>query len=276
MSASRPGAEYPRAIAFSISYWWRFGVLALCFAAFGIGGILFTLAVFPAMRLIPGSADGHRRRARRLVRSCFAALVSILRATGTMRLETRNASLLRDCRHCLVLANHPSYLDVVVLLALMPDADCVVKDGLWRSRYFRGVVRETGYISNADPDRLVDECAAAIRRRGPLLIFPEGTRSVPGRPLVFQRGAARVALRSQCALVPVVISCDPPVWAKGFRLSEIAKRPFQITLEVKSPVKLKELGVSAEEAEPLAARRLTRSLQHYFTEQIRVHERPAS
>jgi 1-acyl-sn-glycerol-3-phosphate acyltransferase len=276
MRSSYSRVEPAGVSVYLMSYWWRLGVLAFCFAAFGIGGIFFTLVVFPAMRLIPGSAENHQRRARRLVRSCFAALIAILRATGTMRLETRNVTTLHNCRHCLVLANHPSYLDVVVLLALMPDADCVVKDGLWRSRYFRGVVRETGYISNADPDRLVEECAAAIRRRGPLLIFPEGTRSVPGRPLAFHRGAARIALRSKCEIVPVIICCDPPVWAKGFRLSEIARRPFQITLEVKSPVKLKELGISAEEAEPLAARRLTRNLQHYFAEQICVHERPAS
>jgi 1-acyl-sn-glycerol-3-phosphate acyltransferase len=274
MRLSRPKPEWLSAPIRSFGHGWRLGVLALCFTAFGLGGIFFTLVVFPAMRLMPGGADAHRVRARRLLRGCFATLVAVLRGSGTMMLETRNIERLAQCRHRLVLANHPSYLDVVVLLALMPDADCVVKGRM--TRYFRGVVREAGYISNADPDRLVEECAAAISRHGPLLIFPEGTRSVPGRPLAFQRGAARIALRGGCEIVPVVISCDPPVWAKGFRLSEIAKRPFRITLEVKSPVKLKELGVSAAEAEPLAARRLTRNLQHYFTEQIRIHERPAS
>jgi 1-acyl-sn-glycerol-3-phosphate acyltransferase len=276
MPPSYSGAENPPSRIHSARYFWRLGVVAASFAAFGIGGIFFTLVVFPTMRLFPGGPDAHRRRARRLVRSCFATLVTIFRSTGTMILEMHNTHILQNCRHKLVLANHPSYLDVVVLLALMPDADCVVKQGLWHSRYFRGVVREAGYISNSDPDQLVEECAAAIVQRGPLLIFPEGTRSVPGQPLAFQRGAARIALRSRCEIVRVIITCDPPVWAKGFRLSEIARRPFRIKLEVGSPVKLRELGVSAGEAEPLAARRLTQNLQHYFTEQIRIHERPAS
>jgi 1-acyl-sn-glycerol-3-phosphate acyltransferase len=276
MPFSHSGAEHPPSRIQSARYFWRLGVLAVCFAAFGIGGIFFTLVVFPAMRLFSGGPHAHRRRARRLVHGCFATLVTVLRATGTMTLETRNAKILRDCRHKLVLANHPSYLDVVILLALMPDADCVVKEGLWQSRYFRGVVREAGYISNSDPHQLVAECAAAIVEHGPLLIFPEGTRSVPGQPLAFQRGAARIALRSGCEIVRVVITCEPPVWAKGFRLSEIARRSFRIKLKAESPVKLTELGVSGGEAEPLAARRLTRNLQHYFTEQIRTHERPAS
>lgn len=252
----------------SLRYYWRLSVLAWCFAAFGIGGIFFTLVVFPLMRLLPGGVDARRRRARRLVRGCFATLLGVLRGTGTMVLETHNLAGLRECRGKLVLANHPSYLDVVVLLALMPDADCVVKQGLWESRYFRGVVRETGYISNADADRLVDDCAAAIKRGGPLLIFPEGTRSVPDSPLTFQRGAARIALRADCEIVPVIITCEPPVWAKGFRLSEIARRQFRIKLLVNRPVKLRELGASAGGPEPLAARRLTRNLETYFAEQI--------
>jgi 1-acyl-sn-glycerol-3-phosphate acyltransferase len=252
----------------SLRYYWRLGVLAWCFAAFGIGGIIFTLVVFPLMRLLPGGMEARRRRARRLVRGCFATLVAVFRVTGMMVLETHNLEALRDCRGKLVLANHPSYLDVVLLLALMPDADCVVKHGLWKSRYFGGVVRETGYISNADPDRLVDDCAAAISRGGLLLIFPEGTRSVPGQPLAFQRGAARIALRADCEIVPVIMRCDPPVWAKGFRLSEIVKRPFRIKLLVNGPVKLRELGASAGGPEPLAARQLTRNLENYFAEQI--------
>lgn len=260
----------------SVKYYWRLAVLAWCFAMFGIGGILFTLVLFPLMRLLPGSPEVHRLRVRRLIRACFGACVSVLRRTGTMILDVRHAERFADCRHKLVLANHPSYLDVVVLLSLMPEADCVVKHGLYQNRYFKGIVRETGYISNADPDRLVDDCAAAIIQGGPLLIFPEGTRTVPGQPLAFQRGAARIALRGKCEIVPVIIHCEPAVWAKGFRLSEIAKRPFRITLTVNSPVKLGELGVSSEEPETLAARRLTRNLEQYFTEQIQhLYERPA-
>lgn len=252
-------------------YAWRASVLAWCFAAFGIGGIVFTLAVFPIMRLLPGGGAAHRWRARWLVGRCFAALVSILRATGTMRLQVHNAQVLESCRHKLVLANHPSYLDVVLLVALLPQADCIVKQGLWKSRYFRGAVREAGYISNADPDRLVDECAAAINSGGPLIIFPEGTRTVPGQPLAFQRGAARIALRADCEIVPVIIRCEPAgIWAKGFRFFNLARQPFLLDLEVKPPVRLNVLGVNKGEPEPLAARRLTRRLEDYFVEGIQA------
>jgi 1-acyl-sn-glycerol-3-phosphate acyltransferase len=40
-------------------------------------------------------------------------------------------------------------------------------------------------------------------------MFPEGTRSRPGQPLVFQRGAANVAVRAARVATPVYIHCDP-------------------------------------------------------------------
>src|SRR5438552_1449657 len=105
MPLSATKAAFLTPLWLSFGYWWRLGVLACCFAAFGIGGIFFTLVVFPLMRLLPGGVEAHRRRARRLVRGCFGALIVILRGTGTMTLETRNVAQLADCRHRLVLAN---------------------------------------------------------------------------------------------------------------------------------------------------------------------------
>ena len=47
-----------------LGYYWRLCATALCFAAFGLCGLLFGLVVFPLMRLLPGSAVAHRRRVR--------------------------------------------------------------------------------------------------------------------------------------------------------------------------------------------------------------------
>ena len=65
----------------------------------------------------------------------------------------------------LVLANHPTLIDVVCLISLLPNADCVVKRAVARNPFMRGPVRAAGYISNDDGAGLVDDCVAAARRR---------------------------------------------------------------------------------------------------------------
>jgi 1-acyl-sn-glycerol-3-phosphate acyltransferase len=252
---------------------WRLLVLAACFVAVGTCGVLLTLVGIPLMRLTHRTARQRQLRVRYCIHWVFVALLAVLRATRTMTLDARHSERLRNSRHKLVLANHPSYLDAVVLLAFMPEAGCIVKQGLWRNPCFGGAVRASGYLSNADGDQLIDDCAAALAEGGPLLVFPEGTRTQTGQPLSFLRGAARIALRSHAEIVPVIMECRPSVWGKGFNLWAIAKEQFHITFEVKLPLQLADLGWKGE-PEALAARHLTERLEAYFSAHIESHEQP--
>ena len=168
----------------TLNSWWRVCVVAFCFAAVGLGGLIYVVSVFPALRLAAGGRSGHTRRVRAVIRWSFGVVIRILEEGGVMRVEQRNADLLAASRGkpVLVLANHPCYLDILVLLALIPDALCVVKSGVWWNPFYGGVVRAAGYLSNDDPEQLVEACAEALRAGSPLIIFPEGTRTAPGEP----------------------------------------------------------------------------------------------
>ena len=97
------------------NYLWRLSVTGACFALFSVGGSLLTALVFPPLRLLPGGEVGCNRRTQALIQRFFALLIGLLRRLGVMRLELRNVEVLRDCGEMLVFANHPSYLDVVVM-----------------------------------------------------------------------------------------------------------------------------------------------------------------
>lgn len=255
-----------------MNYLWRLGVTGTCFALFSIGGSLLTALVFPPLRLLPGGSTGRHRRTQSLIQGFFAMLIGLLCRLGVMRLRLHNAETLRDCGNMLVFANHPSYLDVVIMLSLMPRSSCVVNSRLWRSPFYGGVVRSAGYIRNDAPETLVDDCLAALQGGEPLIIFPEGTRSVPGQPLRLRRGAAHVALRSGRDILPVLLKCDPPTLTKGMPWYRIPPRPFTYSLEVLTPIKIAEC-IDPGEPASLAARKLTAYLENHFTRELNRHER---
>ncbi len=258
------------AVLEQINYLWRLTVTGACFALFSVGGSLLTALVFPPLRLLPGGETVRHRRTQALIQRFFALLIGLLCRLGVMRLELRNAEALRDCSNMLVFANHPSYLDVVVMLSLMPRSSCVVNSRLWGSPFWGGVVRAAGYIRNDAPATLVDDCLAALDGGEPLIIFPEGTRSVPGRALHMSRGAAHIALRSQRAILPVILTCDPPTLTKGMPWYRIPKRSFTFRLEVRSPLKVADC-VDLGEPASLASRKLTAYLENYFTRELKRH-----
>lgn len=249
----------------SLNYYWRLAATGGCFAAFGIGGLALSVLVFPILLLIPGKA--RSRRARWIIHKSFGIFMRLMETVGIMRLEVIGGDRLRHCRNTLVLANHPTLIDVVALISLMPEASCVVKRALWKNPFLGGVVRAADYVSNSEPENLIDDCADDLAAGNPLIIFPEGTRSPPGKPLRFLRGAAYIALKSGVPILPVLIECSPTTLTKREKWYQIPHRRFHLRVEVLAPTSASR-WIKAGDASTIAARKLTLALETYFTQEL--------
>lgn len=245
----------------SANYCWRLVATGGCFAIFSLGGSILWLLVFPAVRVF--SRGKRSESIRWVIHKSFGAFLWLMERVGIMRLEVEGAERLRLSGGALVLANHPTLIDVVALVSLMPSASCVVKQALWDDPFLGGVVRSAGYLSNSDSDGLVDDCARDLQSGKPLIIFPEGTRTWPGEPLRFQRGAAYIALRSGAPVLPVLIDCQPSTLTRREKWYQIPPRRFHLRIKVLDPVPV-QCWVAHEEAQTIAARRLTRALEEFF------------
>ncbi|AKC70992.1 lysophospholipid acyltransferase family protein [Pandoraea oxalativorans] len=279
----------------------RHAATLFLWACFALGGLIFSLIVFPGLLLLPISTRLRRRYAMAMVHRCFAALTKSCRAMGVMRFDFHNVEKLRHLGGAVVIANHPSYLDVVVLLALMPRACCIVTSRHWRNPFFAGIVRSAGYLRNDGGPSLIDASRASLADDVPLIVFPEGTRSPSrGRLGKFSRGFAHISLAHDCPIVPVLIDCDPPAYTKQHRWYSVpATRPTlrirvlesDISAEVamthasqldaqspsshpteKSSIPAVPAGLANtsmdEVGAPMAARRLTAVAEHFFIDQI--------
>lgn len=253
-----------------LNYYWRLAATGGCFAMFGIGGLFLSTLVFPVLLVFP--AKNRLLSARWLIHKSFGLFMGLMEKVGVMRFDVVGADRLRDCRNALVLANHPTLIDVVALVSLMPTASCVVKQALWQNPLLGGVVRAADYISNSEPENLLSDCAADLAAGNPLIIFPEGTRSQPGKPLSFLRGAAYIALKSGMPILPVLIHCSPSTLTKREKWYQIPRRRFHLRVEVLEPV-LANRWVGADEPPALAARKLTHALETHFNQELIRHER---
>jgi 1-acyl-sn-glycerol-3-phosphate acyltransferase len=159
----------------------------------------------------------------------------------------------------MIVANHPSLIDVLFLLACVPEAVCIVKHALRRNPVLTWLIGWAGYVSNGSPDGLVRDCVAALAGGHSLIVFPEGTRSTPGCPLALRRGAARIALESGAPIVPVRIHCEPSTLTKGTRWYQIPPRPPHLSFVVGAPLQLTS-GGDTPDSTAGRARALTQQL----------------
>lgn len=243
---------------------WRVAATSLCFSAFGLGSLVLGLAVFPLLRLAVRRRDTRVRLARALIRRSFRAFVGMMRASGVLSFEIHGAERLHG-RGRLILANHPTLIDVVLLMSVVEQGDCIVKAALGRNPFTRGVVRAAGFVFNDGGEELLRDCVTSVRTGSNLIIFPEGTRSIAsGGPLRLHRGAARVAVHGNVDITPVRIRCTPATLAKGSSWYRVpADRPhFRIDVDETIPV---SPFIAAAAHPALAARHLNEHLTEYFS-----------
>jgi 1-acyl-sn-glycerol-3-phosphate acyltransferase len=251
-----------------LDQFYRMLATGFCFASFGLGGLVLRVLVFPMLQLC---VRDHARRtalARETVRLSFRTFVAMMQGVGVLRYEVVGAERL-EREGLLILANHPSLIDTVFLMAWVRHADCIVKSHLRDNPFTRGPVRAANYIANDGGPEMVDACIDSLRAGGNLIVFPEGTRTPPGGELAFKRGAANIAVRGRRAVTPVVIHCEPPTLGKGERWWQVPPRRVRFRIEVMEDI---PVGAPAEgQSEAVAARHLTGTLQEFFSQERYRH-----
>jgi len=153
-------------------------------------------------------------------------------------------------------------------MALIPDVQCIVKHQLFDGFLLKGLMRHAGYIRNdLEPEKLVACCKASLDEGRNLIIFPEGTRTLPGALPQFQRGFANIATLTKASIQVVFIRCSPNILFKSEPWWHIPERTPSIRVTFGECLDASTyLGYGQRS---IAARKLVESLELYYAQQIR-------
>jgi 1-acyl-sn-glycerol-3-phosphate acyltransferase len=244
-----------------LNYLWRLFGTGLSFFLFGAGGILVWGLLFPVVDPLLGSGIQKKRRARWLMHLIFKSYMEFMHVIGILNYEVKGADKL-GAPSRVVIANHPCLLDIVFLISQIPNATCIVKPALINNPFMRIPIRAMSYIYAEDPEDLIDRCETELREGGSLIIFPEGTRTTPGRPIKFQRGAAAIALKANANILPVKLGCSPTTLTKQEKWYQIPEKRFTLSLQVGDDIR--PIPNTDNNCRTIVARQLTRQLEAYF------------
>ena len=201
---------------------WPFRVIygTYCWTTF----LLFGLGALALMLVVPGM-ERRRRIARRTGLISFAVMGIRLRTVGLERLPSER---------CIVVANHASYLDGVVLMSTLPPRfGFVIKKEMDRVPLASQLLRRIGsaFVDRNDRHKGAMDARRVLRRANEgqsLVFFPEGTFSKRPGLLRFHTGAFATAVRAGCTVVPVIIRGTRQILPSH----RVAPRPGVIAVEM--------------------------------------------
>ncbi len=165
-------------------------------------------------------------------------------------LNVRNWQRLPSCGPGIIVANHNSHLDTLVLMSLLPlkllpklrpvaAADYFLRNRMlaWFATNIIGIIPISRHGEDSDP---LAGCYAALDAGDILILFPEGTRGEPeGKLGAFKRGVQILARnRPDIPVYPIYLHGLGKIFPKG----AILPLPFCCDVHVGSPLTHKEKG----------------------------------
>lgn len=217
-----------------------------------LGWMPFALVFKPLL-----SRERGQRWGRWMITDGFQTYINVLRRFCACRFDLSELDQLRDQGPLILAANHPSLLDVVLVVSRLPNAVCVMKAALMDNILFGAAARLARYIRNNAPLEMILSAREELRGGAHLLIFPEGTRTERFPVDACTPSTALIAGRTKIPVQTLLIEYSAPYLGKAWPLF---KRPhLPLTCRVR-------LGRRFPPPDDIAA--FTRELEAYFREAL--------
>jgi 1-acyl-sn-glycerol-3-phosphate acyltransferase len=182
-------------------------VTLICWCYFILGFVFFFSPFYLAAAFFPARSE---RLFQRLNRSFYRGFFGLLKRIAPRQHWSIDPAI-AGIHSSVVVCNHLSYLDPILLISLLDRAKTIVKPVFFAVPIFGWVLRKAGYFpaTTAGPHAQLmltqmEKMGEYLAGGGNLFIFPQGTRSRDGRIGELNQGAFKIARYCQA---PVYILC---------------------------------------------------------------------
>lgn len=148
---------------------------------------------------------------KRMKRETFHKLIKLVafipvRLSPTVRIFKENPFKEEFKKPAIIIANHQSFIDILMMLSLSPKIIMMTNGWVWNSPIFGHIVRYAGFLYYKDGlERHFDEVKKRVAQGYSILIFPEGTRSADMNIHRFHKGAFALANELSIDILPILI-----------------------------------------------------------------------
>ena len=219
----RQASRLIRAAAGYLGLW--FGLLTCGVLFLGWCGVAFLVS--PLL-----GAEQRRRAGRRGMHRIFEGYLKVLGWLKLVKVDNSALVALRHERSLILAPNHPSMMDVILVISRLPNVGCVMKAELWDNIFLGAGARMADFIRNDSPRSMIKLAVRDLQRGSQLLIFPEATRTVrePVNPL--SGGFALIAKQANAPVQTILIESDSPYLRKGWSLFRLPPMPITFRLRL--------------------------------------------
>ena len=176
----------------------RSAMVFISFFVFGCGAVLLNFFVFPFIK-------NNKFLCSDIIHYAWKFFVNFMITLGLFKIEIKKLSKIENK---IIVATHPSFIDIVILIALIPRSTCFVKKELAHKPILKNLVNSIFITNEVDLDELKSKSKEMLDMGFNVIIFPSGIRHRRNEFPKIKKGASLVALNSNKNIVPIKFFTD--------------------------------------------------------------------
>ncbi len=219
---------------------WRAFLVFVEMGFFGIGALTIGGIIFPVLSLFV-KEEKRRECFSGIIHSSWKFFIWVMEVTGEIKVNVEGN--LDDIRGKIVVASHPSLIDIILLIGQMPRSLCLAKKELLKNPVMRNIVKSLYIINDVEPEIFQKNALEALNEGYNIVIFPTGTRTLPGEDIKIHKGAAQLAIISGANIVPINIKTDFPFLRKHHSPLDAGEKTVNYYLKILPEIDTKDYNI---------------------------------
>lgn len=184
----------------------------LLFLLFFIGCIFLRILI-AVLYLVPVRKSSKQRLVCRLIQITCKGILLLATAVKKEHINKANE---RFQHPAIIIANHQSFIDILVLLSLSSKILMVTNHWVWHSPFFGAIIRYVDfYYIGEGYEQYMERMRKKVKEGYSIAIFPEGTRTYNGKMKRFHKGAFYLAETLQLDILPILLYGNNKIIAKA-------------------------------------------------------------
>lgn len=171
----------------------RSTMVFISFFVFGLGAALLNFFVFPFIK-------NNKTLCSDIIHYAWKFFVYFMMILGLFKLDIKNLSKIENK---VIVATHPSFIDIVILIALIPHSTCFVKKELAYNPILKNLVNSIFITNEVELEELKSESKKMLDLGFNVIIFPSGIRHRRNEFPKIKKGASLIALNANKNIVPI-------------------------------------------------------------------------
>lgn len=182
-------------------------LVLLSFVIFGIGAIFLNFIIFPMAnfflkdkQLLYFYSD--------IIHNTWKWFVRILIFFKIIKLNITDLDNIKQIKQKIIVATHPSFIDILILIALIPRTTCIVKYSLSKNPILFNLVNSIFIMEDESLEKLKEHTKKMIDNGFNVVIFPMGIRHRRNEFPKIKKGAATIAMNANSNIVALKYYTD--------------------------------------------------------------------